>query len=73
MGEQASHIVYHTNKVSNKNDIVVLGEQTFFILNEADGKIRYQRRLEFVPSCIKTYHVPGNKDIYESGEERTKV
>ena len=60
----------HANNISLKKDIVVVGEQTVFILNETDGKIRYQRRLDFNPSCIKTYHVPRNKDIYEF-EERT--
>jgi hypothetical protein len=45
----------------------VVGEQTFFILQENDGKIRYQRRLEYTPSCVKAYHVPGkNKDIFEN-------
>lgn len=57
-------MVYHPNMISRKCDIVIVGEQTVFILNEADGKIRYQRRLEYTPSCIKTYHVPGNKDIF---------
>lgn len=45
---------------------MVVGEQTIYILNESDGRIRYQRRLEYTPSCIKTYHVPRNKDIYET-------
>jgi Bardet-Biedl syndrome 9 protein len=72
LGEQPSNMVYHYNKLSKKNDIVVTGEQTFFVLNEADGRIRYQRRLEYTPSCIKTYHVPHNKDVYEN-EERTTV
>jgi hypothetical protein len=47
---------------------VVVGEQNIFVLNEADGKIRYHRRLEYTPSCLKTYHVPKNMDIYESEE-----
>jgi hypothetical protein len=37
-----------------------------FVMNETDGRIRYQRRLEYTPSCIKTYHVPRNMDIYET-------
>lgn len=50
---------------------MVVGEQTFLILSEVNGEIRYQRRLEFTPSCVKTFHVPGqNKDIYEA-EDRT--
>jgi hypothetical protein len=47
---------------------VIVGEQTVFVLNEADGKIRYQRRLEYTPSCIKIYHTPLNKDIFENEE-----
>lgn len=70
LGETAQHLVYHLNQISRKQDIVVIGEQTVFVLNEQEGKIRYQRRLEYTPSCVKTYHVPGNKDIFESGEER---
>ena len=55
LGEQATHIVYHYNQVSRRHDIVVVGEQTLFVLNEgADGKIRYQRRLEFAPSELTT-------------------
>ena len=36
------------------------------------GKIRYQRRLEFTPSCLMTYHLntPG-ADIYED-ENRSR-
>ena len=66
IGEMPTQIVLHDNKISQKKDLVVVGEQTLFILNEADGRIRYQRRLEYTPSCIKTYHVPRNKDIYET-------
>lgn len=59
-------MVYHFNKISKKQDIVVVGDQTLFIVDESNGRIRYQRRLEYTPSCIKTYHIPGNnKDIYE--------
>ncbi len=46
----------------------MVGEQNIFVLNEPDGRIRYQRRLEYTPSCLKTYHVPKNLDIYESEE-----
>jgi hypothetical protein len=60
--------VYHYNQVSRRHDIVAIGEQTMFVINEADGKIRYQRRLEFTPSCIHTYHIPTMKDIFESDE-----
>lgn len=48
---------------------MVVGEQTFFVLNEADGKIRYQRRLEYTPSCLKVYHT-GKGDIFESEERK---
>jgi len=58
----------HKNNVSKRTDIVVVGEQNIFVLNEPDGRIRYQRRLEYTPSCLKTYHVPKNFDIYESEE-----
>ena len=47
---------------------MVVGEQTFFVLNESDGRVRYQRRLDYTPSCVKTYHVPNQKDFYESEE-----
>jgi hypothetical protein len=63
-------MAYHYNKVSRRYDIVIVGEQTFYILNEADGKIRYQRRLEYNPSCLRVYHVPQHKDIFVS-EERS--
>lgn len=65
-------MVYHYNQISRRHDIVIVGEQTFFVLNENDGKIRYQRRLEFTPSCVHTYHIPSHKDIYET-EERSMV
>ena len=57
-------MAYHYNKVSRRSDIVIVGEQTFFVLNEGDGKIRYQRRLEYNPSCLRVYHVPQHKDIF---------
>jgi PTHB1 N-terminus len=50
----------------------VVGEHTLFILSEKDGKIRYQRRLEYAPSCVHTYHIPSHQDIFES-EERSLV
>jgi hypothetical protein len=58
----------HRNNVSKRTDLVVVGEQNIFVLNEPDGRIRYQRRVEYTPSCLKTYHVPKNLDIYESEE-----
>ena len=68
IGEQATILKLHKNNVSKRTDIVVVGEQNIFVLNEPDGRIRYQRRLEYTPSCLKTYHVPKNLDIYESEE-----
>eukprot|EP00347_Sterkiella_histriomuscorum_P008020 403346677 len=74
IGEQAHHLVYHDNKISKRNDIVVVGEQSFFIVQESDGNIRYQRRLEYTPSCIKTYHIPGqNKDIFENEDRQAQT
>jgi len=65
LGEIAHHILYHWNKITKKHDIIVVCEQTFFVVNET-GHIRYQRRLEYTPSCVKPYHLPGaNKDIFE--------
>lgn len=40
LGEQAHHMVYHWNKITKKYDIVVVCEQTFFVINEK-GEIRY--------------------------------
>lgn len=43
----------------------MIAETTLFILNE-QGKIRYQRRLDYTPSCIHTYHLnTTGSDIYE--------
>jgi len=50
------HIVMHENAYSLKRDIVISCEQQVFILTE-EGSIRYQRRLDFTPSCLKTYHL----------------
>ena len=46
-------------------------DQTVFILTDK-GKIRFQRRLEYTPSCLYTYHL-GTKgeDIFED-EDRSK-
>ena len=41
IGEQANQIVIHANNISQKKDLVVVGEQTIYILNESDGRIRY--------------------------------
>lgn len=66
------HIVVHFNRYSAKYDVVASGEQTFFILTSDKGSIRYQRRLDYQPSCLKTYHLPTlGSDIVED-EERVK-
>ncbi len=64
IGEQAFHMNYHKNKNTKSHDIVVIGTQTMFILTEGGGKIRYQRRLDYPPSCIKTYHLNSSSEIY---------
>lgn len=46
-------------------DIVVTCDSSLFILTER-GHIRYQRRLDYTPSCIKTYHLKtSGSDIFE--------
>eukprot|EP00350_Pseudokeronopsis_sp_OXSARD2_P005124 CAMPEP_0170542984 /NCGR_PEP_ID=MMETSP0211-20121228/2244_1 /TAXON_ID=311385 /ORGANISM="Pseudokeronopsis sp., Strain OXSARD2" /LENGTH=202 /DNA_ID=CAMNT_0010846231 /DNA_START=150 /DNA_END=758 /DNA_ORIENTATION=- len=40
VGEQVNHLQYHPNAVLQKHDIVAVGEQTFFVLNER-GLIRF--------------------------------
>jgi Bardet-Biedl syndrome 9 protein len=64
IGEQAFHMNYHKNKNTKKHDIVVVGTQTLYILKEGDGKMRYHRRLDYPPSCIKTYHLNTSSEIY---------
>ena len=60
-----SQLSTHYNRYTKKIDIVALGETTLFVLSE-HGKIRYQRRLDFTPSCIQTYHLKQTgADIYE--------
>ena len=66
LGENPYHMIVHNNRHSRKQDLVVTCDQSMFILTEK-GKIRYQRRLEYTPSCISTYHLGkfGTSDIYE--------
>ena len=34
-----------------------------------EGNIRYQRRLDFTPSCLKTYHLDRlGSDMFNDGE-----
>ena len=71
IGEQAMHMVLHLNQYSNSHDIVVSCEQQVFILTD-QGEIRYQRRLDFMPSCLKTYHLPkAGADVFnEDGDQK---
>jgi hypothetical protein len=55
----------HLNRYTRTVDVVVTGENTFFVLNDK-GEIRYQKRLEYTPSCLKTFHLQkSGADIYE--------
>lgn len=58
--------IWITTRINNtkKYDIVVVGTQTLFIITEGGGKLRYQRRLDYPPSCIKTYHLNHASEIY---------
>ena len=52
-------------------EVVVSCEQTIFVLTDK-GQIRYQRRLDYTPSCLLTYHLPQyGADFYED-DERTR-
>lgn len=65
LGEQPNFVAVHLNRYTRQYDIVVACDQTFFIANDR-GLLRYQRRLEFTPSCLLTYHLPkSGADIYE--------
>ena len=64
IGEQAFHMYYHKNRNTHKFDIVVVGTQTLFIIKEGDGSLRYHRRLDYPPSCIKTYHLGNENEVY---------
>lgn len=75
IGEQARHIQIRFNKYTQQTDVVVLGENSLFILNENSGKIRYQKRYNYSPACLLTYHLEGNgADIYvEENEDKDQV
>lgn len=65
IGEQARQIRLHLNIYLQHHDIVVLGEQSLFILSEHGGKLRYQKRYQFSPSCFVAYHLPRRgADLY---------
>jgi len=71
IGEQPYHIVTHFNKYHHHQDIIVSCESTIFILTE-QGEIRYQRRFDFTPSCLKAYHLPRESaDVYNDEGNRT--
>ena len=57
LGEQARQITLHYNIYLQNWDILVLGEQSLFILSEHGGKVRYQKRYTFSPSCFISYHL----------------
>ena len=57
IGEQAKQMRLHYNKYLEENDIVVLAENTLFILTENGGKIRFQKRFGFSPASFITYHL----------------
>ena len=60
----------HFNKYSNTNEVVVSGEQTVFVVTDK-GQIRYQRRLDYAPSCLMTYHLEAmGADIFEDDERK---
>jgi hypothetical protein len=56
LGEQPMLMNVHHNRYSDSKEVLVSGEQTFFIITDK-GQIRYQRRLEYVPSCMISYHL----------------
>lgn len=71
IGEQAMHMVIHLNKYSNFHDIVITCESMLLILTEK-GEIRYQRRFDYMPSCLKVYHLPKKgSDIFDDDGKRT--
>ena len=41
IGEHPRQMKIHKSKYANSNDIVVLGEQTLFIMSEIGGTIRF--------------------------------
>ena len=65
IGEQAKQMRIHFNKYLDDNDIVVLAENTLFILSENGGKIRFQKRFGYSPASFITYHLRNDgKDIF---------
>ena len=61
----------HHNRYTESKEVLVSCEQTFFVITEK-GQIRYQRRLDYTPSCLLSYHLDAfGADIFED-EERTK-
>ena len=46
-----------TASSSAAEDVVVLGEQTLFVLSADAGRIKMQRRLDYLPVCMHLYRV----------------
>jgi hypothetical protein len=62
--------VAHLNRYTRTYDIIATCDQSIFIITEK-GQIRYQRRLDYTPSCITAYHLrQSGADIFED-ESRT--
>lgn len=63
------------NKYLQATDIVVLGEQSLFVITEHQGKIRYQKRFIFSPVCMINFHLRRNgEDIYvDDGEDLNEI
>ena len=71
LGEQPMLMVTHYNRYTETKEVLVSCEQSIFIITDKGG-IRYQRRLDYTPSCLLTYHLDQHgADIYED-DERTK-
>ena len=56
-------------------DLVVLGEQSLFVVSEHGGAVRYQRRFDFSPSCILAYSLRtmGDDLFVAPGEDKSQI
>jgi hypothetical protein len=71
IGEQPMHMVAHFNKYLQQHDIIVSCESMVFVLTE-QGEIRHQRRFDYMPSCLKVYHLSKKgADIYDEDNKRS--
>lgn len=74
IGESARQMELHINRYTKQCDVVVLGEQSLFILTEHGGQIRYQRRFHFSPSYFLPYSLKTmGADIYVAPSEDRSV